>query len=130
MIVVAIIGILAAIAMPAYQDYVIRAQISEGLHLMSSAKAAVSEYHQDRGLFAADNATAGLEAPGAIRGKYVTQIEVVAGGLVQATFGNDANLNITGAVLTLTPNANAGSIEWTCTGDATLVAKWIPAACR
>ena len=67
MIVVAIIGILAAIAIPAYQDYTIRAQVSEGLNLSGAAKAAVTEYFQDQGAFPADNATAGFEAAGALR---------------------------------------------------------------
>ncbi len=60
MIVVAIIGILAAVAIPAYQDYTIRAQISEGLTLSAGAKAAVSEYFMDRGAWPADNTTASL----------------------------------------------------------------------
>ena len=130
MIVVAIIGILAMFAIPAYLDYAVRAQVGEALNLSSGAKAAVTEYYQDRGLFAADNATAGLEAPGAIVGKYVASVEVVAGGVIQVTFGNDVNFRIFGAQLFRTPIANAGSVEWVCTGDATLVAKWLPAACR
>jgi type IV pilus assembly protein PilA len=130
MIVVAIIGILAAIAIPAYQDYTIRAQVSEGLNLTGACKAAVTEYYQDQGAFPADNATAGLEAKGNIKGKYTTQIEVTAGGICEATYGVDANANITGAVLSMTPTDNAGSVSWACQGDATLVDKWLPAACR
>ena len=68
MIVVAIIGILAAIAIPAYQDYTIRAQVSEGLSLASGAKAAVSEYYQDRGIMPADNLSAGLATANTIAG--------------------------------------------------------------
>jgi type IV pilus assembly protein PilA len=130
MIVVAIIGILAAIAIPAYQDYTIRAQVSEGLNLTGACKAAVTEYYQDQGAFPADNATAGLEAAGNIQGKYTTQVEVVAGGICQATYGVDANANIAGAVLSMTPTDNDGSVSWACAGDATLVDKWLPAACR
>ena len=130
MIVVAIIGILAAIAIPAYQDYTIRAQVSEGLNLMGACKAAVTEFYQDQGAFPGDNATAGLEAAGNITGKYVTQVEVTGGGLCNASYGNDANANIGGAVLTLTPLDNDGSVSWSCAGDATLENKWLPAACR
>ena len=130
MIVVAIIGILAAIAIPAYQDYTIRAQVSEGLNLSGACKAAVTEYYQDQGAFPKNNATAGLEAAANIKGKYTQQVEVTGAGLCQAKFGVDANANIKDAVLTMTPNDNAGSVSWACSGDATLVDKWLPAACR
>jgi len=130
MIVVAIIGILAAIAIPAYQDYTIRAQVSEGLNLTGACKAAVTEYYQDQGVFPADNATAGLEAKGNIKGKYTDQVEVIAGGICAATYGGDANAKIKTAVLSMAPVDNDGSVSWTCSGDATLVDKWLPAACR
>jgi type IV pilus assembly protein PilA len=100
------------------------------LNLTGACKAAVTEYYQDQGAFPADNATAGLEAKGNIKGKYTTQIEVTAGGICEATYGVDANANITGAVLSMTPTDNAGSVSWACQGDATLVDKWLPAACR
>ncbi|MDH4072446.1 MAG: pilin [Gammaproteobacteria bacterium] len=128
MIVVAIIGILAAIAIPAYQDYTIRAQVSEGLNLSGGAKAAVTEFYQDQGAFPADNATAGVEAAANIRGKYVTQVAVAA-GVITVTYGNDANANITGLTLTMTPTDNAGSVSWACS-SAGLQNKWLPAACR
>ena len=130
MIVVAIIGILAAVAVPMYLDYSVRTQVAHGLSLASAAKSAVTEYYQDRGAYPADNATAGLEAPGSIIGKYVTQVEVIAGGQIQVTYGNDVNTKIFGATLTMTPTDNQGSVSWACTGDAVLVAKWLPPACR
>lgn len=130
MIVVAIIGILAAIAIPAYQDYTIRAQVSEGLNLTGACKAAVTEYYQDQGTFPGDNAKAGLEAAANIKGKYTTQVEVTGLGLCTATYGNEANANINGAKLTMTPTDNQGSVSWDCLGDAQLVPKWLPAACR
>ena len=130
MIVVAIIGILAAIAVPMYLDYSIRTQVAHGINLASSAKTAVTEYYQDQGLYPADNVTAGLSAAGTIRGKYVTQVEVTAGGNIEVTFGNDVNAKIVNAVLTFTPTDNDGSVAWACTGDATLVDKWLPPACR
>ena len=130
MIVVAIIGILAAIAVPMYLDYSVRSQVAHGLNLASGAKAAVTEYYQDQGAYPADNATAGIAAPGTITGKYVTQVEVVANGVIQVTFGNDVNLKILNAQLIMTPTDNLGSVAWACTGDATLVDKWLPPACR
>ena len=129
MIVVAIIGILAAIAIPAYQDYTIRAQVSEGLNLAGGAKAAVTEYYQDQGAFPADNAEAGIEVATNITGKYVTQVAVAA-GVITVTYGNDANTNIAGDTLTLTPLDNQGSVSWTCANGAGLQNKWLPAACR
>ncbi len=129
MIVVAIIGILAAIAIPAYQDYTIRAQVSEGLNLTGACKAAVTEYYQDQGVFPGDNPTAGLEAAGNIRGKYTTQVEVTGLGVCNATYGNEANNNIVGSILIMTPTDNTGSISWDCT-STTLENKWLPAACR
>ncbi len=132
MIVVAIIGILAAIAIPAYQDYTIRAQVSEGLSLAGGAKTAVAEVFQDSGAFPGNNTAAGLSGATDINGKYVTQVAVGANGIINVTYGQDANSNITNAVLRLTPTGNAGSVEWACSGQNILSgnAKWLPAACR
>ena len=130
MIVVAIIGILASIAVPMYLDYSVRTQVAHGLNLAAGAKAAVTEYYQDQGVFPADNATAGIAPANTINGAYITQVEVVAGGVIQVTYGNDVNTKILNAVLTMTPTDNLGSIQWACSGDATLVAKWLPPACR
>ena len=130
MIVVAIIGILAAIAIPAYQDYTIRSQVSEGLSLGDGAKTAVAEYFTNWGGFPANNATAGLAGAASITGKYVTQV-AVANGLITATYGNDAHANIAGDTLQLSPiaAANAGSVEWRCK-SATIEPKYLPSACR
>ncbi len=130
LIVVGIIGILASMAVPAYLDHSIRAQVGQGIKLVSGAKIAVTEYYQDRGAYPADNATAGLEAAANITGKYVTQVAVTGAGLIEVTFGNDVNFNLLNAVLTFTPVDNAGSITWACAGDATLVDKWLPPSCR
>ena len=129
MIVVAIIGILAAIAIPAYQDYTIRAQVSEGLNLAGGAKAAVSEFTMDRGTFPADNSEAGIATvPTDINGKYTAQVEVT-NGEVSVEYGNDAHTLLSGSSLELSPLTNAGSVEWVCK-SADIADKHLPAACR
>ena len=128
MIVVAIIGILAAIAIPAYQDYTIRAQVSEGLNLSGGAKAAVAEYTMDRGSFPLDNDQAGISTNTDIDGKYVTQV-TVASGLITVTYGNSAHTTLAGSDLLLSPATSAGSVEWTCK-STDIADKHLPAACR
>jgi len=129
MIVVAIIGILAAIAIPAYQDYTIRAQVSEGLNLSAGAKAAISEYFMDRGVMPLNNAEAGLEAAANITGNYVTTVTVAGGVITVAYGGAQANAQIVGDTLTLTPAPTAGSVAWNC-ATGTLLPKHVPSACR
>ena len=131
MIVVAIIGILAAIAIPAYQDYTIRAQVSEGLNLSGGAKAAVTEYFQDRGSMPSDNTEAGLAASGDIVGKYVSSV-AVSDGEIEITYGQDAHQIISGATLQLTPDTTEpGSVQWDCaSAGADIDNKHLPAACR
>ena len=128
MIVVAIIGILAAIAIPAYQDYTIRAQVAEGLSLSNAAKASLGEYYVNRGAWPADNAEAGLEAAGNIVGRYVVSVEV-AGAVVTVTYGNDAHAVIDTKTITLTIADNLGSLIWDCAGVG-IADKHLPAACR
>jgi type IV pilus assembly protein PilA len=129
MIVVAIIGILAAIAIPAYQDYTIRAQVSEGLNLSGGAKAAVTEFYQDRGAFPTDNVEAGLDVPANIKGKYVQQVGV-AGNTITVTYGIDAHAIITGQTVQLVATDNLGSVSWACQSGGGIADKHLPAACR
>src|SRR5690606_6919262 len=128
MIVFAIIGILAAIAIPAYQDYTIRSQVSEGINLMAGAKSGVSEFWADRGRFPANNESAGVAANTSITGTYVTGVEVKANGVITATYGRNANSKISGGTCTLTPRDAGGSVvfDGTCDFDG----KWRPAAFR
>ncbi|CAN5189118.1 pilin [soil metagenome] len=115
MIVVAIIGILAAIAIPAYQDYTIRSQVTEGLSLAASAKTAVAETFQNTGEPPADRTDAGMSATATdTNGKYVSQV-AVANGVITITYGNDANAALDGETLTLTPYETPDlSIVWRC----------------
>jgi len=132
MIVVAIIAILAAIAIPAYQDYLIRSQVSEGAVLSDGAKTAMGEFYSNTGHFPANNQSAGLAKASSILGKYVSGVDVqTKNGQIQATFGPNANSKIKGAVLAFSAISNAGSISWSCTNAATTVdKKYLPTACR
>jgi len=150
MIVVAIIGILAAIAIPAYQDYVVRSQVTEALAMAGAAKASVAEYYANRGEWPADNDLAGMGAATDIKGKYVDNIEIVDGGIT-ITFGGDANQKIVGETLGLTPGASPNDdVVWKCgrspfasgavgagssaatdgVTSANLLNKYLPSSCR
>lgn len=130
MIVVAIVAILAALALPAYQDYLIRAQVSEGLYVASGAKTAVWEYTANHGSLPVDNPAAGLPAKESITGAYVSQVEVTPSG-IEVTYGNDVNAAIMGDTLILQPTltSNVAAISWVCTGG-TIDSKYRPTACR
>jgi type IV pilus assembly protein PilA len=128
LILVALIGILAAIAIPAYQDYTIRAQVSEGLNLSDSAKAAVTVAFEDRGDFPANNTLAGLPSARQISGKYVASVEVQDGDIV-ITYGGDAHALLQDQVIVLEPDADEGFVQWACYSP-TIANKHLPAACR
>lgn len=126
MIVVAIIGILAAIAIPAYQDYTVRTKVSEGLNLSSAAKLGVAEYYQSVGSMPTDNATAGIATSTSITGNNVASVDI-ANGVITVTY--TADTNIQDSTMVLTPTTNVGSISWTCdTGN--VLDRYLPAECR
>jgi len=135
MIVVAIIGILAAIALPAYQDYTIRTKVTEGLNLAGAAKLAVSDSYVANGTLPVDNPTAGLPAAAQISSKYVKSL-TVNNGIITIVYGNTGTLGGTptmdGKSVTLTPDVttNQGSIIWTCAIGASNYYKYVPSECR
>jgi type IV pilus assembly protein PilA len=116
MIVIAIIGILAAIAIPAYQNYTIRAQVTEGLTLADGWKTAVAEYYANTGNWPT---AANLTGTTASVGKYETGVTVVGGGEIQITYGGSANSKLSGLTLALVPYTNTNNdVLWSC-GSAT-----------
>ena len=130
MIVIAIIGILASFAIPAYQDYLGRAQVAEGVTLMGAGKTPLSEYFSDRGMWplVASDAMAGTT------GKYVSQITMIGGNgtsdpITLETRMKDVGVNPLIAGGTLHLRSSDGGSNWDCTGG-TLAPKFKPVACR
>ncbi len=131
MIVVAIIAILAAIAIPAYQDYLIRSQVSEGASLADGSKTAVAEFLADTGRFPPSNVSAGLATSTDIKGSYVSSVDATGGTILVTYSGAKANAAITGKTLEFSPITNAGSVQWNCNTAGTNVdAKYLPNVCR
>ncbi|MBB1125427.1 pilin [Thiospirillum jenense] len=152
MIVVAIIGILAAIAIPAYQDYIVRTQVTEGLNLAAELKPAVGEVHGTRGAFPATNADVGAAANTDITGNYVDSVGISGGGttgsVIEITYNSTApyraSAKLGGKKLTLTACENAaGGVVWVCgyatpptgtsncgTPATNIDAKYLPTECR
>ena len=130
MIVVAIIAILAAIAIPAYQDYVIRAQVSEGLSLGEGAKTAIWDFISNTGHLPSSNTSAGLATDTSISGSYVSKVDVT-GGLITVSYGGPkANSKLTSTTtLELSPiTTSGGSVQWTC--KSTMPGQYLPTSCR
>lgn len=127
MIVVAIIAILAAIALPAYQDYVARSQVAEGLSLSTGAKEAIAVYYSDHGSFPPDNVQGGMAAPGSINGRYVRSVTVDGTGSITVEFSGTASSKISGQTLLLTAGDVGGSLRWSCGG---LDVRYLPSSCR
>jgi len=154
MIVIAIIGILSAIAIPAYQDYVTRAQVTEGLSLAAGVEMAIAEYHTQYDAFPAAGVTTapptGLGLAGTVVGKY-GNVDILAGGIIQETFSNTApsaaSAKLNGLILGISPGLSGnGDIVWRCgvstpptltggtqppaTGTTITNTNWLPAVCK
>jgi len=129
MIVIAIIGILAAIAIPAYQDYVIRSQVSEALSLADGSKTAVAEFYSNTGAMPVANESAGLAKDASITGNYVEKVDA-SGGKIKVLLGNKVNKAVDQKTLNLSAiTADAGSIKWKCSSD-NIASKYLPTNCR
>jgi type IV pilus assembly protein PilA len=123
-------GVLAVVAVPAYQDYLIRSQVAEGMVIAAEAQRAVENFYAGQHYFPPDNAGARLPAPGQLGGNYVQGVEV-QDGTVTVTFGSAAEPHIAGAVLVFVPQDAAGRLAWRCGGDgSTLAPRYRPPACR
>ncbi|MBH2046084.1 pilin [Neisseria meningitidis] len=147
MIVIAIVGILAAVALPAYQDYTARAQVSEAILLAEGQKSAVTEYYLNHGIWPGDNNSAGVATSTDIKGKYVEKVEVAKGVITAEMKSSGVNKEIQGKKLSLWAKRQAGSVKWFCgqpvtraakakddvtaaTGNGKIDTKHLPSTCR
>ncbi|EPI6665022.1 pilin, partial [Neisseria gonorrhoeae] len=114
MIVIAIVGILAAVALPAYQDYTARAQVSEAILLAEGQKSAVTEYYLNNGIWPENNASAGVASSGEIKGKYVESVTVAKGVVTAQMASSNVNKEIKDKKLSLWAKRENGSVKWFC----------------
>jgi len=135
MIVVAIIAILAAIAIPAYQNYLIRTQVAEGMSISGGDQTGEAEFYSNAGHFPASPLSAGLPGTAtSTNGKYVSQ--VAAGvGIITVTYSNVAPQKANDAINTKNlilsaKTASDGSIHWVCQTASTVPSKYLPSSCR
>ncbi|MBH6429310.1 pilin [Neisseria meningitidis] len=123
MIVIAIVGILAAVALPAYQDYTARAQVSEAILLAEGQKSAVTEYYLNHGTWPSNNSDAGVASSTDIKGKYVKEVKVANGVITATMLSTGVNKEIQGKKLSLWAKRQAGSVKWFCGQPVTRAAK-------
>jgi type IV pilus assembly protein PilA len=129
MIVVAIIGILAAVALPAYQDYTIRAKVSEAIGFAAAAKTAVSEHIISKDKWPSGNASAGL-APAASISSAVVKSVNVASNVITVTLSSAGLGDANGGTFTLTGSTAGSGVSWVCAPGSTTVTKFLPSSCR
>ncbi len=129
MIVIAIIAVLVSLALPAYQDYTIRTQVSEGLSLSAGAKLAVSEYYMETSLWPRNNDEAGLADKHAIIGHYTEHISV-KDNVIEIKYGYEAAAAIFNQKIRLTASGNGSNIDWTCASAGAIQSRHLPAICR
>ncbi|HEZ4831751.1 TPA: pilin [Neisseria meningitidis] len=145
MIVIAIVGILAAVALPAYQDYTARAQVSEAILLAEGQKSAVTEYYLNHGTWPKNNTSAGVASSSTIKGKYVKEVTVANGVITATMLSSGVNKEIQGKKLSLWAKRQDGSVKWFCglpvtradnakddavTGTDKIDTKHLPSTCR
>ncbi len=135
MIVIAIIGVLAAVAIPAYQDYVTRARVSEGIGLASAAKTAVAEFNASMGRMPTTNVEAGLAVNTQISSVNVASVTVGAGGIITVQYTAASGVQPAASNLVVfrpDTTTSPGSVRWTCNAAAgtTVAARFLPAVCR
>ncbi|HEZ4964156.1 TPA: pilin [Neisseria meningitidis] len=149
MIVIAIVGILAAVALPAYQDYTARAQVSEAILLAEGQKSAVTEYYLNHGIWPANNSSAGVATSTDIKGKYVAGVKVEKGVITATMASSNVNNEIKDKKLSLWAKRQNGSVKWFCgqpvqrndttttnddvnkaTGNNEIDTKHLPSTCR
>ncbi|WP_118799542.1 pilin [Neisseria meningitidis] len=123
MIVIAIVGILAAVALPAYQDYTARAQVSEAILLAEGQKSAVTEYYLNHGEWPGNNSSAGVATSSEIKGKYVQSVTVANGVITAQMASSGVNNEIKGKKLSLWAKRQDGSVKWFCGQPVTRAAK-------
>lgn len=130
MIVVAIIGILAAVALPAYQDYTKRARVTEGFNLAASLKTGVADYYASNNAFPDTNVSVGASSA-AITGASVSNVQIGTGGVITITYNDKVSADSSAAAIQLVPTTGASGIAWACNGTgSTLASALRPANCR
>ncbi len=128
MIVVAIIGILASIAIPAYQDYIARAKMSEVISLASGDKQRVAEYYQLEGSWpSAETDGNSIGQTQKADSAYISKVDLKANGVLEYTIAGIKSSDPDGKVLILTPKDNGSNISWACTSTASQ--KFLPKGC-
>ena len=129
MLTVIVIGILAAVAIPAYSDYITKSKVAESSLLTITVKKAISDYYAYHGRFPANNQAAGVSEQ--ISGNYVSRVEVI-NGVIQVTFGHKIPEKMAGHTLRLQPivngNSLVGVVNWICSG--TIESKYLPSSCK
>ena len=130
MIVIAIIGILAVVAIPAYQDYAIRAKVSEAVGMGAGAKTAVSETYITSGSLPASNSEAGMDDAASITSTYVTSVTVTTSGVIQVNLQATGNDDLNGYNLVFTPTTTDNAVTWACGITDAGGFKYVPTSCR
>ena len=129
MVVTGVIGILGSIAIPAYQDYVVRAQVAEGISLASGAKVAMVDYYMQQGDWPENNNKAGIVNQNDIVGNYVKHVRVNK-NQIEIMYGNKAHKILFNKKVMMEAVVSLGAIEWECSAQGALEDRYLPQGCR